>query len=244
VYLSLYRTNMLQNPLFLEGLQHTTGIGVNAVTAPWQQSGFDRKSWVWEPGGTNSNPHDIDVPLPLRPVDSLSSMLLSGRGSQRPCAIAPTRVWCEISQSVDLVRELRVRGLSLPDALSLLDGGLPMRFEVAFGQTGWSTGNRLFYECEVALLLDDGSQRVPLADAAGTLSPSALSCAVCKPDMQQHPRWGHVMVESPAGYPAGARRAVVVIRGRSYPSLFGGMFAAPQLTLLPPSGRLFPVGMP
>jgi hypothetical protein len=83
VYLSLYRTNMLQNPLFLEGLQHTTGIGVDvslrsapltlsstscgwflplcrigicanlpawlvrqAVTAPWQQSGFDRKSWV------------------------------------------------------------------------------------------------------------------------------------------------------------------------------------------------------
>jgi hypothetical protein len=70
-------------------------------------------------------------------------------GSQRPCAIAPTRVWCEISQSVDLVRELRVRGLSLPDALGLLDGGLPMRFEVAFGQMGWSTGNRLFYECEV-----------------------------------------------------------------------------------------------
>ena len=29
MYLSLYRTNMLQNPLFLEGLQHTTGIGVN-----------------------------------------------------------------------------------------------------------------------------------------------------------------------------------------------------------------------
>ena len=58
-------------------------------------------------------------------------------------------MWCEISQSVDLVRELRVRGLSLPDALGLLDSGLPMRFEVAFGQTGWSTGNRLFYECEV-----------------------------------------------------------------------------------------------
>lgn len=35
---------------------------------------------VWEPGGTNSNPHDIDVPLPLRPVNSLGSMLLSGRG--------------------------------------------------------------------------------------------------------------------------------------------------------------------
>ena len=29
MYLSLYRTNMLQNPLFLEGLQHTIGIGVN-----------------------------------------------------------------------------------------------------------------------------------------------------------------------------------------------------------------------
>ena len=97
---------------------------------------------------------------------------------------------------------------------------------------------------QVALLLDDGSQRVPLADAAAALSPSALSCAVCKPDMQQHPRWGHVVVESPAGYPAGARRAVVVIRGRSYPSLFGGMFAAPQLTLLPPSSRLFPHGTP
>ena len=92
---------------------------------------------------------------------------------------------------------------------------------------------------QVALLLDDGSQRVPLADAAAALSPSALSCTKCKPDMQQHPRWGHVMVESPAGYPAGARRALVVIRGRSYPSLFGGMFAAPQLTLLPPSSRLF-----
>jgi hypothetical protein len=86
IYLSLYRTNMLQNPLFLEGLQHTTGSGVNvslrlallilsatscdclllpcridicahlpawlvrqAVTAPWQQSGFDRKSWVRRP---------------------------------------------------------------------------------------------------------------------------------------------------------------------------------------------------
>jgi hypothetical protein len=143
---------------------------------------------VWEPGDTNSNPHDVDVPLPLRPVNSLGSMLLSERGEpqctdlqtsrsgelrnpyldlpqlstyasnpasagiagpQRPRAIAPTRAWCEISQSVDLVRELRVRGLSLPDALALLDGGPPMRFEVAFGQTGWSTGNRLFYECEV-----------------------------------------------------------------------------------------------
>ena len=35
---------------------------------------------VWEPGGSNSNPHDIDVPLPLRPVDSISSVLFSGRG--------------------------------------------------------------------------------------------------------------------------------------------------------------------
>lgn len=40
-------------------------------------------------------------------------------------------------------------------------------------------------------------------------------------------------VQTPSGYGAGARRAVVVIRGRSYPSLFGGMFASPQLTLLP-----------
>lgn len=29
MYLSLYRTNMLQNPWFLACLQHTVGIGVN-----------------------------------------------------------------------------------------------------------------------------------------------------------------------------------------------------------------------
>jgi hypothetical protein len=92
---------------------------------------------------------------------------------------------------------------------------------------------------QVAVLLDDGSQRVPLADAAATLAATALSYAVCKPDMQHHPRWGRVVVESPTPCQAGARQAVVIIRGRSYPSLFGGMFAAPQLTLLPPERCLF-----
>lgn len=106
------------------------------------------------------------------------------------------------------------------------------------------TAQMVYIALKVALLLDDGSQRVPLADAAAALSPTALSYAICKPDMQQHPRWGHVTVETRAGYPAGARRAVVVIRGRSYPSLFGGMFAAPQLTLLPQNKRLFSVGAP
>lgn len=92
----------------------------------------------------------------------------------------------------------------------------------------------------MVLLLDDGSQPVPLADAAAALWPTALVYAKRKPDMQQHPRWGRVAVQCLAGYPAGARRAVVVIRGRSYPSLFGGMFAAPELTLLPPAGSLLP----
>lgn len=234
LYLIMYQTNLLQNPCFLADLQRTTGSGINAVTAPWQQSGFDRKSWVWEPSDTEGNPHDVHVRLPLQPIHPLGAFASSEHKPDRPRAIAPTRVWCEISQPVDLVRELRNRGFSLPDALALLDAGQPMRFEVAFGQTGWSTGNRLFYECEVIFVLDDGSQPVPLADAATALGPTALACARRKPDMQSHPRWGRVAVQCEAGYPAGARRAVVIIRGRSYPSLFGGMFASPELTLRPP----------
>lgn len=34
-----------------------------------------------------------------------------------------------------------------------------------------------------------------------------------------------------------ARRAVVILRARSYPALFGGMFAAPELTFVPPMQR-------
>ena len=43
-------------------------------------------------------------------------------------------------------------------------------------------------------------------------------------------------VEVPAAACRGrsARRAVVILRARSYPALFGGMFAAPQLTFVPP----------
>lgn len=92
---------------------------------------------------------------------------------------------------------------------------------------------------QVILLLDEGSKPVPLADAATALGPTALAFARRKPDMQSHPRWGRVAVQCDAGYPAGARRAVVIIRGRSYPSLFGGMFASPELTLRPPGPGLF-----
>lgn len=40
-------------------------------------------------------------------------------------------------------------------------------------------------------------------------------------------------MQTPRGYGAGARRAVVVIRSCSYRCLDGTMFASPQLTLVP-----------
>ena len=36
----------------------------------------------------------------------------------------------------------------------------------------------------------------------------------------------------------GSRRAVVVLRARSYPALFGGISASPEVTFLPPQPDL------
>ncbi len=88
-------------------------------------------------------------------------------------------------------------------------------------------------------MVDDGATPVPLENAYEALEPRALACARCKPDTAMLARWGSVHVATPAGCSGGARRAVAIIRGRSYPSLFGGMFASPCLTLLPPDTGLF-----
>ena len=45
--------------------------------------------------------------------------------------------------------QLRRRSFDLENALALIDAAPGLAFEVHFGQTGWSTGHRLFYECEV-----------------------------------------------------------------------------------------------
>ena len=84
-------------------------------------------------------------------------------------------MWCEISQAVDLMQALRARGLSLVDALSLLDSGPAMRFSVRFGRTGWSTGDRLFYECEVG-----AAQNASVTALSGNLTVPCcmLACAL------------------------------------------------------------------
>ncbi len=71
---------------------------------------------------------------------------------RRARAIAPTRAWCELTQSVDLVRELRGRGLNLSAALALLDASPALRFQVRVGWTRWSKSNRLFWKAEVSSL--------------------------------------------------------------------------------------------
>ncbi|KAG2483678.1 hypothetical protein HYH03_017481 [Edaphochlamys debaryana] len=150
---------------------------------------------------------------------STSTSTSSAAAAPAVTCIASPVDWIEVLQVVDLSWELQQRGLSAPQAALLLDQGLALRFSVHVGSRHGCIGQYC-----VGLMLDEGAGagggggRGNGGDAAARMQsfvprPGRLSYFSGRLRCAQTDAWERFAHAVPA-CPVGARRALVLLRGR------------------------------
>ncbi|GIL47007.1 hypothetical protein Vafri_3849 [Volvox africanus] len=188
------------------------------------------------PGSGPGSGPGIGHPLPpaatrqqqQQQMASLSGCDVAGLDAQQTSCgsscLATLGTWSEVVQVIDLDWELQRRGLTAAQAAHLLDAGLSLRLSVHVGARSDTAA-----EYGVALMLDEGDTRKDGAAAAANAIPSLQSfvrrpsrhldyreCEFVPPDTWE--RFEYVLDTLPRG----ARRAIVMLRGRRSPTFSAG----------------------
>ncbi|GIL70684.1 hypothetical protein Vretifemale_1404 [Volvox reticuliferus] len=157
---------------------------------------------------------------------------VAGPDAQQTCCasscLATLGSWSEVVQVVDLSWELQRRGLTAAQAAHLLDAGLSLRLSVHVGARADTAA-----EYGVALMLDEGDCHSSSGGGGAAAAPDAipsLQSFVSRPSRHlgyrerefvppdTWERFEYVL----AALPRGARRAIVMLRGRRSPTFSAG----------------------
>ncbi|KAK9832784.1 hypothetical protein WJX81_000752 [Elliptochloris bilobata] len=214
----LYCTNLLRNP-------------------NWHLPGGGTRSWLTDPngawkvtthGGHGFAPEFPPVGMPTSPPAPLPRP--DGHPAHIVGALASSYMWSEIMQAVDLRTELLRRGFSGEEAEAYLDAGAPLHLTVWYGGRTDCAG-----VADVSLVVDTGE--VVLPNYTGGMASffwdrNALACWRSGELPSVAGEWRCAVGEL-SGYPPGARRAMVVVRGKDsqfWAGNYGAKFASPSLT--------------
>ncbi|KAL4444859.1 hypothetical protein ABPG77_003909 [Micractinium sp. CCAP 211/92] len=230
LWCALASANLLRNPwLSLEGQmedRRTRGADRTPGRAepPWRvPAGSNR--WGWGPSardGLLTPPGEAPLPPPPLPPYAPQPVW------REAGVLASSYTWNGIMQEVDLVDELRLRGLSRSAACAFLDEGRPtleLTFYVAgrFDCQGW---------CEAHLVLDNRADPVPAHRYAFLewAEQAPMTARLPQNDVELNvwrPRSLRATVTA-----SGVRRALVLLAGsehRFWAGEYGCKFAAPVL---------------
>lgn len=230
LYCALANANLLRNPwLTLEGqMEERRSRGADTASGraepPWRvPAGSNR--WGWGPSareGLLTPPGEAALPPPPLPPYAPQPVW------REPGVLAASYRWNGILQEVDLVEELRLRGMSRPAARAFLDEASPtleLQFQVAgrFDCQGW---------CEAHLVLDDRPDPVPGQRHAFLewAQQAPVAASLPQNDVEANV-WRRRTLRATVAA-RGVRRAVVLLAGserRFWAGEYGCKLAAPVL---------------
>ncbi|EIE27682.1 hypothetical protein COCSUDRAFT_64332 [Coccomyxa subellipsoidea C-169] len=215
IWYGLYNTNMLSN-------------------ANWGNI-TDHRNWLMPPANgwrvTLHGGHGWQPEYPPAGLDPLNVDMLPRMGAPRTRftgALASSYQWCEVMQPVNILLELRRRGMETEEAEQYLDSGPEITFAVWYGGR---------FDCpsmaEVVVVLDDGTDVLPPYTGRREFpwARSAITHWKSGSLTTQPGNW-KLSCHTFKGYSAGVRRAILVLRGkddRFWAGHYGSKFSAPEL---------------
>lgn len=237
LYLLLANSNLLSNPwqtLQQQTAERQAAIMPGRAKTPWVAMGDNSQTWKWGPAaleGLTTVP-GAEPPMPPPPPPPLLSR--GGAPLLFPCgAVASSWNGSMLMQEVDLVAALQLRGLTPAAARAFLDSAPALACEVWVAARFDSGG---VWEVQVAV---DSRPRPAPVDRAQHVSWME-GCAAVESSGQQRAEpqvWRRHQVLLESGYGPGARRAVVVLWGKStqaWAGHYGAKFASPALRFVVP----------
>ncbi|CAL5223908.1 g6505 [Coccomyxa viridis] len=213
---ALYHTNLLSNVNWGNITGHNNWL---MNSSGWRVTLHGGHGWQAE------SPPQATPPLDVKPLPRLGAAPINTAG-----ALASSYLWCEVMQAVDVHMELQKRGMSHACAEAYLDGGPELTFAV------WCGGrNDCASIAKIMVVLDSGEDVLPpyTGRADFPWQRTAITHWESGPiDLTPQNNAWKLATHTFKGYPAGVRRALIVLRGKDEPfwaGWYGAKFAAPEL---------------